>query len=652
MNASSKLPLGWLPVIGALLLAALACIIPGGGSEVAHSAVAPSGAGTPTPIPTCVVATVVPSPNVSTGYHRLRGVAAVSPNEAWAVGEYEDAGDTLLLIEHWDGSQWTVVPNPVPAGVEGALHAITAISPNDIWAVGTYLQAGQTARPLTLHWDGALWHWVLTPYIADSANYLFGVSAVAPNDIWAVGSQSVGFGFVRSFTMHWDGAEWTIVPAPHIGTASNRLNAVAAVASNDVWAVGIYNPSVSADDRTLTLHWNGTQWSIVSSPNIGTWSNYLQGVVALSSNEVWAVGHYYDWPLYYKTLTMRWNGTQWSTVPSPNAGYDNELRGVAATSSSDIWAVGRHVPSVDQPQVLHWDGSEWSVVTTPPGTSGQLRAVAVAGPGEAWAVGDTYPHPGQPARTLVERFIYQCDTPTPTRTLTPAVSNTPTGTATLVRTLTPTATYTAVRMLTPTGTLTPTATFTAIATGSATPTVTVCPMTFTDVQTGDYFYVSVRYLYCAGIISGYGDNTFRPFNNTTRGQLAKIVVLAFGIPIYTPPTPTFTDVPMTDPFYQYIETAAHEGIVSGYSDGTFRPFNNVTRGQLCKIVVIAAGWPLVNPSIPTFSDVPLENAFYSYIETAYDHGIISGYADGTFRPGNNATRGQISKIVYESVIQP
>ena len=45
----------------------------------------------------------------------------------------------------------------------------------------------------------------------------------------------------------------------------------------------------------------------------------------------------------------------------------------------------------------------------------------------------------------------------------------------------------------------------------------------------------------------------------------------------------------------------------------------------------------------------MSDTFYGYIETAYNRGIISGYADGTFRPGNNATRGQISKIVYNAI---
>jgi hypothetical protein len=199
---------------------------------------------------------------------------------------------------------------------------------------------------------------------------------------------------------------------------------------------------------------------------------------------------------------------------------------------------------------------------------------------------------------------------------------------------------------------TPTRTPTAVVTGTPETTVTPCVITFLDVLPTDYFYEAVRYLFCNGVISGYGDNTFRPYANTTRGQLTKIVVLAFGIPPYTPPTPTFTDVPTTHTFYQYIETAAYEGLVSGYADGTFRPQNDVTRGQLCKIVVEAAGWPLVSPPTPTFTDVPTDHTFYQYVETAFDRGIISGYSDGTFRPGNNATRGQISKVVYETVIVP
>ena len=109
-------------------------------------------------------------------------------------------------------------------------------------------------------------------------------------------------------------------------------------------------------------------------------------------------------------------------------------------------------------------------------------------------------------------------------------------------------------------------------------------MTFTDVGPSDYFYEPVRYLYCAGAISGYADNTFRPYNNTTRGQLTKIMVLAEGWAIDTTGGPHFSDVPQTHTFYDVIETAFNRGIISGYSDGTFRPGSNATRGQIAKIV--------------------------------------------------------------------
>jgi hypothetical protein len=177
-------------------------------------------------------------------------------------------------------------------------------------------------------------------------------------------------------------------------------------------------------------------------------------------------------------------------------------------------------------------------------------------------------------------------------------------------------------------------------------------MNFSDVSPSDYFYEAVRYFYCAGIVSGYSDGTFRPYNNTTRAQLTKIVVLAEGWPINIDNGPSFLDVPTTDPFYTYIETAFNRHIISGYADGTFRPGNPVTRGQLCKIIVLAQEWTLDCPLNGHFNDVPPYDPFFCYVETAYDRDIISGYSDGTFRPGNPATRGQISKIVYNALLSP
>ena len=90
---------------------------------------------------------------------------------------------------------------------------------------------------------------------------------------------------------------------------------------------------------------------------------------------------------------------------------------------------------------------------------------------------------------------------------------------------------------------------------------------------------------------------------------------------------------------------SNRGAISGYSDGSFRPYLNTTRGQLSKIIVLAMGWPLNTWGGPHFRDVAPDNPFYAFIETAYSRGVISGYSDGTFRWGANITRAQLAKVV-------
>ena len=109
-----------------------------------------------------------------------------------------------------------------------------------------------------------------------------------------------------------------------------------------------------------------------------------------------------------------------------------------------------------------------------------------------------------------------------------------------------------------------------------------------DVAPGDWFYTYVRYMFCEGIVSGYPDGTFRPYASTTRGQTSKIVTLAFGFEINTEGGPHFSDVGETSAFYPYIETLYNLDVVGGYGDGSFGPNNAITRGQIAKVVVGAA----------------------------------------------------------------
>ena len=623
-----------------------------GATQSATPTSTPTAVATQTPVPACGDAwRLVESANVGgdNTYNSFYAVSAVSANDIWAVGAHDtvfgrtqpEGGVEVTLTEHWDGTQWTIVPSADPSGsINNNLFDVVALTSNDVWAVGVY-GPYPNLRTLTEHWDGTAWSIVPSPNpVEDGSFYLFGAAALAPNNIWAVGTTRFTASGSEALIEHWDGTTWSVVPAPG-STAATGLNGIAALAANNIWAVG------SSGVNPLIAHWNGTAWSYVEGlSTIGM----LVAVSARTPSDIWAVGNNSNGTTP-ATLIMHFDGSQWTVTPSPSIqGRRNFLGGAVAISQDDAWAVGNSSYFVEgvftqETLVEHWNGTAWTIVSSPsPGTNYNfLYDIIALNSANVWAVGGTGSPPTS-NKTLAMRYSDPCASPTAT----PSPSATVTATATA--TGTSTATFTATRA--PSSTATATQTPTRVATNTPSPTPTLCPASFTDVQSTDYFYVPVRYLYCRGIISGYADNTFRPGNNTTRGQIAKIVVLAEGWPLNTQGGPHFIDVPSSNPFYTFIETTYNRSVISGYADSTFRWGADVTRGQLAKIVVLAEGWGINTQGGPHFTDVDTNNPFYAFIETAYNRGIISGYADGTFRPGNNATRGQISKIVYAAVTGP
>src|SRR5262249_41479192 len=118
----------------------------------------------------------------------------------------------------------------------------------------------------------------------------------------------------------------------------------------------------------------------------------------------------------------------------------------------------------------------------------------------------------------------------------------------------------------------------------------------------------------------------------------------------SPAQATFSDVPTTHWAFAYVETAVQHGALAGYADSTFRPNNNITRAQLAKLIVTARGWSLMQPGTATFSDVPSTYWAAGFVETAVDAEILSGYQDGTFRPDAPATRAQVAKILSNGLV--
>jgi hypothetical protein len=252
-------------------------------------------------------------------------------------------------------------------------------------------------------------------------------------------------------------------------------------------------------------------------------------------------------------------------------------------------------------------------------------------------------------------------TATATGTATPTASPTPTrptNTPTLTRTATPTPQATR-----PTGSVTPAVLATASATSEP------CTITFSDVPPGSTFYANIGCLACRGVLGGYSDGTFRPNNEITRGQIAKVVSNAAGY-AEPPGAPIFEDVPATNTFYEWVQRLSRRGHMGGYPCGLvpqepcgannlpyFRPAANATRGQLAKIVA-ATAQITGTPTGQRYADVAPDSTFYVWIEQLSSLGVMGGYACGSvpaepcddqhrpyFRPSNNVTRGQASKIV-------
>ncbi len=139
------------------------------------------------------------------------------------------------------------------------------------------------------HWDGTQWGQVTTPQPPAQSNTLYGIDAASANDIWAVGTSQYPYPYIfEALILHWDGTEWTQVSVPDLPEYST-LKSVAVASANDVWAVG--SAATGNNDReTFMLHWDGSIWSRVASPSVSGYDNMLQGVHVISSDDVWAVG--------------------------------------------------------------------------------------------------------------------------------------------------------------------------------------------------------------------------------------------------------------------------------------------------------------------------------------------------------------------------
>jgi hypothetical protein len=293
--------------------------------------------------------TAVATPDRGGSSNSLNGVAAIAADDVWAVGSSDNAtrGVTRTLAEHWNGTDWSIVRtknNSTAFGAVSVFTSVAAVGPRKVWAAGYAITAGGgSIEMLFERWNGTRWRKFPSPTLG-GFQFATGLAVVSARDIWAVGYDASGSPS-RNVSAHWDGTSWTLVPTPNIagGTpADNKLQGVAAVSSNDVWAVGWENNIDGLNkQQTITMHWDGSAWTVVPSPNPNTSGGELFAVTALSSTDVWAVGESRNFDTgEQSSLTMQWDGSVWTVVPSPNGFFTTTLFGADILSGGTAWAVG------------------------------------------------------------------------------------------------------------------------------------------------------------------------------------------------------------------------------------------------------------------------------------------------------------------------
>jgi hypothetical protein len=161
---------------------------------------------------------------------------------------------------------------------------------------------------------------------------------------------------------------------------------------------------------------------------------------------------------------------------------------------------------------------------------------------------------------------------------------------------------------------------------------------FDDVAIGHPFCVQIKWMKDNGISTGFGDGTYRPATAVSRQAMAAFMARLAGAVLDPCLTQPFDDVPITNPFCSEIQWMKTEGISTGFGDNTYHPFEAVTRQAMAAFLSRLAGATPATCTTEPFSDVPTSNTFCAEITWMKDNGISTGFGDGTYRPLSNVTR--------------
>lgn len=278
---------------------------------------------------------------------------------------------------------------PAPAGSDVEFAGIASPAPGTAIAVGHRFEiigGFFEFRSWIERYDGS--QWTVMPSATNEREpfrtFLYGADAASANDVWAVGADVPVGGLGHSVIEHYNGTAWSVVTSPAPGLTSS-LASVAVHASNDAWAVGVA-------DRPLVVHWDGTAWTqspFPATPVAGCTSpTYLTGVSDVPTGSGAYVVGYCDSGFGQGFIARLDAHRRWRVVSAPIPA-SSQLRSVYARRANDVWAVGFERPASDQQVnlVMHFDGVAWTRVTVPSTGFTGLNSVFASGASDVWAVG-------------------------------------------------------------------------------------------------------------------------------------------------------------------------------------------------------------------------------------------------------------------------
>ncbi len=201
-----------------------------------------------------------------------------------------------------------------------------------------------------------------------------------------------------------------------------------------------------------------------------------------------------------------------------------------------------------------------------------------------------------------------------------------------------------------------TCTMTMNAAKTVTANFTATP-TFTDVPPTNPFYEQIEHLFDLGITTGCNppaNDMFCPADSVPRQQMAAFLIRAKGLTSCFPATPSFVDVPTSNPFFGYIERLKEQGITTGCNppaNDRFCPGDFVPRQQMAAFLIRAKGLTQLFPATPSFTDVPASNPFFGYIERLKQQGITTGCnppSNNMYCPLDNVPRQQMAAFLIRA----